>query len=183
MCVRLSYPQVLLPPLTGLEALETSVSGGMLVIQARLSLNMAAHTLEQVRHTSMTAPPSLPPRASPCAPPSPLPVQLTDGPCPHPPSPRMHTRVTCTFEQVLSRRRKMLMDMMTGIELELRDLLDPKLATFAIRLLSQAMHFGPLSNHTEWFNSARTAAVAPTRDRARHSTILDHARHPEQAHP
>ena len=45
------YPherEVLLPPLTGLEALETRVSSGMLVIQARLSLNMAAHTLEQV---------------------------------------------------------------------------------------------------------------------------------------
>ena len=68
------YPhekEVLLPPLTGLEALEHSVEGGVLVIQSRLSLNMAAHTLEQV----------------------------------------------------LSRRRKMLMDMAKGIELELRDAL------------------------------------------------------------
>ena len=61
--------EMLLPPLTGIEALDTTVSGGMLVINARLSLNMAAHTLDQV----------------------------------------------------LSRRRKMLMDMCNGIELEVRD--------------------------------------------------------------
>ena len=98
------YPferEVLLPPLTGIEALDTNVSGGMLVINARLSLNMAAHTLEQV----------------------------------------------------LSRRRKMLMDMCKGIELELRDVLDFKLATFSVKLLNHAMNFGPLSEHTEWFNN------------------------------
>ena len=98
------YPhekEVLLPPLTGIEALDTNVSGGMLVINARLSLNMAAHTLEQV----------------------------------------------------LSRRRKMLMDMCKGIELELRDVLDFKLAHFAVKLLNQAMNFGPLSEDTEWFNN------------------------------
>ena len=47
--------EILFAPLTGLEALDTNVSGGMLVIQARLSLNMAAHTLEQVRAVSRHA--------------------------------------------------------------------------------------------------------------------------------
>ena len=89
-----------LPPLTGLEALDTQVSGGMLVIHARLSLNMAAHTLEQV----------------------------------------------------LSRRRKMLMDMCNGIELELRDVLEVKYANYAIKVLNHALQFGPLSKDTEWFN-------------------------------
>ena len=45
------YPherEVLLPPLTGLEALSHNVEGGILIINSRLSLNMAAHTLEQV---------------------------------------------------------------------------------------------------------------------------------------
>ncbi len=67
------YPherEVLLPPLTGIEALGTDVQSNMLVIHSRLSLNLAAHTLEQV----------------------------------------------------LSRRRKMLLDMVSGVELELRDL-------------------------------------------------------------
>jgi hypothetical protein len=53
------YPherEVLLPPLTGLEALETRVMSGMLVIQSRLSLNMAAHTLEQVPVTITITP-------------------------------------------------------------------------------------------------------------------------------
>ena len=39
---------VLLPPLTGIEALGTDVQSNMLVIHSRLSLNLAAHTLEQV---------------------------------------------------------------------------------------------------------------------------------------
>ena len=68
------YPherEVLLPPLTGIEALGTDVQGSMLVIHSRLSLNLASHTLEQV----------------------------------------------------LSRRRKMLMDMVDGIVLEMRDAL------------------------------------------------------------
>ena len=98
------YPherEVLLPPLTGLEALETRVSSGMLVIQARLSLNMAAHTLEQV----------------------------------------------------LSRRRKMLMDMRDGIGLELRDVLDTKLAPFSVDVLSHAMDFDALKHEPEWFNN------------------------------
>merc|ERR1719163_437972 len=66
------YPherEVLLPPLTGIEALGSEVEGDMLVVKSRLSLNLSAQTLEQV----------------------------------------------------LSRRRKMLMDMAKGIELEIRD--------------------------------------------------------------
>ena len=65
-----------------------------------------------------------------------------------------------TLEQVLSRRRKMLMDMCKGIELELRDVLDLKLSQFAVKLLSQAMNFGPLSNDTEWFNNDDNFAMA-----------------------
>ena len=91
---------MLLPPLTGLEALDHTVEGGVLVIQSRLSLNMAAHTLEQV----------------------------------------------------LSRRRKMLMDMCTGIELELRDQLDDRLGPLGIRMLNLALQFGPFAKPTEWFN-------------------------------
>lgn len=66
------YPherEVLLPPLTGIEALGTDVEGSLMIIHSRLSLNLASHTLEQV----------------------------------------------------LSRRRKMLLDMVEGIELEMRD--------------------------------------------------------------
>jgi len=91
---------VLLPPLTGIEALDTNVSGGMLVINARLSLNMAAHTLDQV----------------------------------------------------LSRRRKMLMDMCDGIALELRDKLEGSLGQFGVKVLNAALTFGALSKEPEWFN-------------------------------
>ena len=45
------YPherEVLLPPLTGVEALDSDVDGNMLVIHSRLSLNLSAQTLEQV---------------------------------------------------------------------------------------------------------------------------------------
>ena len=45
------YPhekEVLFPPLTGLEALETEVDGSSLLIITRLSLNMTSLTLEQV---------------------------------------------------------------------------------------------------------------------------------------
>ena len=45
------YPherEVLLPPLTGVEALHSDVEGNMLVIQSRFSLNLSAQTLEQV---------------------------------------------------------------------------------------------------------------------------------------
>ena len=77
------YPheqEVLLPPLTGIEALGTDVEGSMMIISSRLSLNLAAHTLEQV----------------------------------------------------LSRRRKMLLDMAEGIELEMRDALGEDLVRLGI---------------------------------------------------
>jgi len=104
------YPhekEVLLPPLTGLEALETRVSSGMLVIEARLSLNMAAHTLEQV----------------------------------------------------LSRRRKMLMDMRDGIALELRDGLDSKLGLYSVKVLEQAMNFNAFHHPPDWFNNDENFAT------------------------
>ena len=49
--LRAEYPheqEVLLPPLTGIEALSLEVQGTMLVIHSRLSLNLTSHTLEQV---------------------------------------------------------------------------------------------------------------------------------------
>ena len=98
------YPheqEVLLPPLTGIEALNVEVDGTMLVIHSRLSLNLASHTLEQV----------------------------------------------------LSRRRKMLMDMISGIELELRDHLGESLVGFGIAVLKRALTYGPLSKDPEWFNN------------------------------
>ena len=70
------YPherEVLLPPLTGIEALTSDVEGQMLVIHSRLSLNLSAQTLEQVlsRRRKMLmdmakgcACPDLPPAAS-----------------------------------------------------------------------------------------------------------------------
>ena len=97
------YPheaEVLLPPLTGIEALSVEVEGSMLVLHSRLSLNLASLTLEQV----------------------------------------------------LSRRRKMLMDMVSGIELELRDQLGEQLFFFGRSLLQRALAYGPLSKDPEWFN-------------------------------
>ena len=44
----------------------------------------------------------------------------------------------------------MLMDMCAGIELDMRDNLDVKLANLAIRTLNHALQFGPLSHDTEW---------------------------------
>ena len=97
------YPherEVLLPPLTGIEALGTDVEGSMMIIHSRLSLNLAAHTLEQV----------------------------------------------------LSRRRKMLLDMTAGIELEMRDALGADSVKLGIRILNKALLYGPLSKDVEWFN-------------------------------
>ena len=97
------YPheaEVLLPPLTGIEALSVEVDSSMLVIHSRLSLNLASHTLEQV----------------------------------------------------LSRRRKMLMDMVGGIELELRDTLGDHLIGLGVSILQRALRYGPLSKDPEWFN-------------------------------
>ena len=97
------YPhekEVLLPPLTGIEALGTDVEGSLMIIHSRLSLNLAAHTLEQV----------------------------------------------------LSRRRKMLLDMTSGIELEMRDSLGEDLVKIGIKLLKKALEYGPLARDPEWFN-------------------------------
>ena len=97
------YPherEVLLPPLTGIEALGTDVEGSLMIIHSRLSLNLAALTLEQV----------------------------------------------------LSRRRKMLLDMKDGIELEMRDSLGEDHVRLGIRLLNKALSYGPLSRDPEWFN-------------------------------
>ena len=104
------YPherEVLLPPLTGIEALNLEVDGSMLVIHSRLSLNLASHTLEQV----------------------------------------------------LSRRRKMLMDMVSGIELEMRDSLGESLVGFGIGVLKKALAYGPLTKDPEWFNDDENFAM------------------------
>ena len=99
------YPherECLLPPLTGLEAIGSEVRGNLLCIHSRLSLNIAAQTLEQV----------------------------------------------------LSRRRKMLNDMATGIEFELRDTLgDGSLFQVALRILRRSLQYGALSQTPEWFNN------------------------------
>ena len=98
------YPhekEVLLPPLTGLEALGSDVEGDMLVVHSKLSLNLAAQTLEQV----------------------------------------------------LSRRRKMLMDMAKGIELEVREALPERHVALAITILKNALKYGPLNQDPEWYNN------------------------------
>ena len=104
------YPheqEVLLPPLTGIEALNVEVDGSMLVIHSRLSLNLASHTLEQV----------------------------------------------------LSRRRKMLMDMVNGIVLEMRDTLGETHFNFGVALLQRALAYGPLTRDPEWFNDDENFAL------------------------
>jgi len=53
---------------------------------------------------------------------------------------------------VLSRRRKMLLDMKDGIELEMRDSLGEDHVRLGIRLLNKALSYGPLSRDPEWFN-------------------------------
>ena len=60
-----------------------------------------------------------------------------------------------TLEQVLSRRRKMLMDMANGIELELRDMLkDTKAAEkLALNILRKAMDYFYRNYSLEWFNN------------------------------
>ena len=98
------YPhekEVLLPPLTGVEALNSDVEGNMLVIQSRFSLNLSAQTLEQV----------------------------------------------------LSRRRKMLMDMAYGIELDLREALPDNLIGIALKILRSALQYGAYNQQPEWFNN------------------------------
>ena len=92
---------MLLPPLTGIEALGSDVEGNMLVIESRFSLNLSAQTLEQV----------------------------------------------------LSRRRKMLMDMAHGIELDLREMLPEAQIDLALRILRRALAYGAYSYSPEWFNN------------------------------
>jgi len=100
------YPhekEVLLPPLTGVEALGSDVEGNMLMIESRFSLNLAAQTLEQV----------------------------------------------------LSRRRKMLMDMAYGIELDLREALTdrPAQCELAIKILRSGLEYAAYQHTPEWFNN------------------------------
>ena len=98
------YPhekEVLLPPLTGIEALGSEVEGDMLVVHSKLSLNLSAQTLEQV----------------------------------------------------LSRRRKMLMDMSKSIELEVREALPERLVAVAVAILKNALNYGPLSHTPEFYNN------------------------------
>ena len=142
LCAPVRAPQeVLLPPLTGLEAIGSSVEGKLLSIHSRLSLNLSAQTLEQV----------------------------------------------------LSRRRKMLMDMATGIEFELRETLgDGSLYKTALRILRRALAYGALAQTPEWFSKlcgpalydpathgAHTVARAlPMRARHDIGTGMVHARTP-----
>ena len=98
------YPhekEVLLPPLTGLEALGSDVDGEMLVVHSRLSINLSAQQ---------------------------------------------------TLEQVLSRRRKMLMDMAKGIELDIKDVLSETLLQPALSMLRNALAYGALSYTPEWYS-------------------------------
>ena len=58
-------------------------------------------------------------------------------------------------EQVLSRRRKMLMDMAKGIELEIKEALraSERLVEPAIRMLRKALLYGALNQSPEWYNN------------------------------
>ena len=47
-----------------------------------------------------------------------------------------------TLDQVLSRRRKMLMDMAAGIELELRESLSEAIYPLARKILRKALEYG-----------------------------------------
>ena len=55
--------------------------------------------------------------------------------------PHLANVFTLTLEQVLSRRRKMLMDMVTGIELELRDHLGESHFNYGISILKRALAY------------------------------------------
>ena len=107
------YPheaEVLFPPLTGLEAVSTQVDGSSLLINTRLSLNMASLTLEQV----------------------------------------------------ISRRRKLLMDMAEGMKAEIKHDLssEPREAETGSRILGKALEWGVLSSHPDWFNEDENFAKA-----------------------
>ena len=56
------------------------------------------------------------------------------------------------YTQVLSRRRKMLLDMTSGIELEMRDALGEDLVKVGIRILNKSLNYGPLAKDPDWFN-------------------------------
>jgi len=116
------------------QAMNTDVDGSTLVVHSRLSLNLAGGTLEQVHITGIN---SIAPvrvamqqyQCTSCSAPrvrlfmhwylcpathkTPIPM-----PMPMPPPPSTSLRHP---EQVLSRRRRMLMDMVDGFELEVRD--------------------------------------------------------------
>jgi len=60
-----------------------------------------------------------------------------------------------TLEQVLSRRRKMLMDMAYGIELDLREALTdrPAQCELAIKILRSGLEYAAYQHTPEWFNN------------------------------
>ena len=124
------YPheqEVLLPPLTGIEALNVEVDGSMLVIHSRLSLNLASHTLEQV----------------------------------------------------LSRRRKMLMDMVSGIELELRDNLGEELTGYGIAVPAEGVSVRTSIKGSRVVQRRRELCVCDAAD----STASACGRHADQKAP
>lgn len=87
---------------------------------------------------------------------------------PQPPNPRStrnpHTPLAAlpTLGQVLSRRRKMLMDMSKGIELEIRDALakSEHLVEPALAMLRNALKYDTLSQTPEWYNNDDNFAKA-----------------------
>ena len=103
---------MLFPPLTGLEALATEVDGSTLLVNTRLSLNMASLTLEQV----------------------------------------------------LSQRRKTLLDMEKGMEGELRQYFresrNKTLSDAASMILDKALDWGIFEQPPAWFNSDDNFASA-----------------------
>eukprot|EP00325_Prymnesiales_sp_UTEX-LB-985_P016966 CAMPEP_0174755368 /NCGR_PEP_ID=MMETSP1094-20130205/106211_1 /TAXON_ID=156173 /ORGANISM="Chrysochromulina brevifilum, Strain UTEX LB 985" /LENGTH=715 /DNA_ID=CAMNT_0015961257 /DNA_START=10 /DNA_END=2157 /DNA_ORIENTATION=+ len=58
-----------------------------------------------------------------------------------------------TLEQVLSRRRKMLMDMADGIELELREQVPKELLPMGLKFLRKSLEHGAYKHTPEWFNN------------------------------
>ena len=45
-----SREQILFAPLTGIEVATTDIEGDVLVVRAKLTVNMTSPTLDQVRH-------------------------------------------------------------------------------------------------------------------------------------
>jgi len=105
------YPhekEVLFPPLTGLEALETEVDGSSLLIITRLSLNMTSLTLDEV----------------------------------------------------VSRRRKTLMDMADGMKMEVEKAVADRHQGVATKILAKAIEWGHLQQSPEWFNNDDNFSLA-----------------------